>query len=165
MGIFNLNAEKAVEADSIRTNNSNLKPVGAYKVTVDEVRFYSEDGKTPHFSFQLDIVGMLEKDGSTFATKENGSKVYTGAKLFMKAFVSEKALFGLIEFQDIMEFDSDVETLVEELNSFNSEAEAIAWVKSWINTETQFNVYVTHNAIPDTDPVKYSERVQISRKQ
>lgn len=142
--LFHLNKEEAVAAETRQDAIADLKPVGAYRVTVEKVYFFSVEGKTPYFSYLVRIVGLLEKDG-TFATKKDGSKVYTNAPLFLKAFVSDKALFTLVDLHHVMGREMTTAKLVDSLSSLTSEKKALAWAMSFIDKGKEFNVWVTHD--------------------
>lgn len=145
MTLFNLNTEKASEAHNRRETINGLKPVGYYEVTPVGVRYFATEGKTPSLSFELKIEGLLKADGSD-ATKKDGKRVYANSRLFYSAFISESALFSLENILVAMGAEGPFGgELAAKLNSFPTEAKLLAWVNSWLDTDSTFVVYVNHD--------------------
>lgn len=156
MGFLNLDVDKASQLSERRNTIAGLKPVGLYKVKVEKVEFSGKEGLVPSLNFWLRIIGLLEADGETFATKKAGGNVYANAMLFFRAYLSTEALFGLenIYFAMIGE-KLEGKELAEKVNSFATPAKLVSWVETWLDCENEFTVYVNH----DLKATKPSEKV------
>jgi len=172
MGLFkNLDPDKAARSHERREIISGLKPIGLYQVMVVAFHSFLKGEGVPVISFELKILGLIEGDGRErkyrYARKTDGSRVYENARLFFKAYISDQALFGLENILQAMGQDGPFgKDLALKLQSFDNEAKLNRWINSWLDTDTEFTVYVNHHIPTDTDPEdwKPQERVHFQDK-
>lgn len=164
MPLFKLDVEATSKSTERRKVIAGLKPIGLYQVMVVAFHTFFEGEGVPVISFELKILGLIEGNGRDrayrYAIKADGSNVYANARLFYKAFISETALFGMENILQAMGQEGPFgKELAEKLNSFTNESKLRTWIKSWLDTDSEFTVYVNH-AIPEADSdLKPAEKV------
>jgi hypothetical protein len=149
MPLFNLNLDKVEAADEFRDAKGDLKPTGVYEVTFVTARTSFREGKAPEVSLELRIEGFFGKEGKELVTKQaTGMPAFKNARVFFQGFITEDAILMFKDFVHAFTGEAvAAKDIAAQFNTFETEADIIAWVNSVVTTEVK-RVWVSQ-IIPD----------------